>query len=124
MCPLFAPEGSPWTGEKDAPCPQKPAYDYSGPEVKELEGGCGFYQGFGGTGCDGCTGARDQADEAKENGRTFQIGPVRQQKENVIPKEFDCPRAKECQWQIESGDQLCPPRYALSIGVDPRACAW
>lgn len=112
MCPLFAPNGSPWTGEKNGPCPNH----------DDLENnGCAFWNDDQ---CDGCHAAKSQADEVVQIGGTFQIGPIQRTKASVAPKNFDCPRSHECQWQIESNPGLCPPRYALSIGVDPKACAW
>ena len=112
MCPLFASDGSPWTGHKNAACPQHDDYK---------NGGCAFfYNGH----CDGCTGAVDQVMEVEKNGHTLQIGPIRKKREEFKPASFDCPRAAECQWQHESGDTLCPPRLALSKGIDPRTCAY
>jgi hypothetical protein len=109
MCPLFAANGSPWTGDKNAPC---------------IKAECGWWKGFGGDGCDGCTAALTQIEDVREAGRTLQLGPIRQKREETAPREYDCPRASECQWQIECAPALCPPRYALSKGIDPRACAW
>lgn len=112
MCPLFAPDGSPWTGEKNGECPNH----------DDLEnGGCAFWWG---SNCDGCHAALSQVKEVYEIGGTFQIGPIQRMKESVEPKEFDCPRSHDCQWQRESSPNLCPPRTALSLGVDPRSCAW
>ena len=111
MCPLFAVDGSPWTGEKNQVCPQ----DHEK---------CQFWKGFGGQACDGCTASYTQVMEVNYQGHTLQIGPIRRQKESVLPKTFDCPREQECQWQIQSGDKLCPPRLALSLGIDPRTCAY
>lgn len=34
-----------------------------------------------------------------------------------------CPRAHECQWQIQA-EWLCPPRFAVVNGMDPRLCAY
>ncbi len=107
MCPLFAADGSPWTGEINAECPQ---------DNKK----CGFWY----DGCDGCSGAIEQVEEARRGERLLQIGPVRQKKIDLLPKTFDCQRATECQWQEECKPNLCPPRYALSLGVDPRSCAY
>ena len=106
MCPLFAPTGSPWTGEYDAEC---------------LNSKCGFwYQGH----CDGVACAVSQVEEAVNGIRPIQIGVVRMKRESVPPKLFDCPNAKRCQWQKESGKNLCPPRVALANGIDPRVCAY
>jgi len=111
MCPLFAPNGSPWTGEKDSECPQ----DFNK---------CRWWQGFGGEGCDGCTAAVSQITDAAFGRPVLQIGPVRAKRGFAAPKFFDCPRAAECQWQRESGEKLCPPRLALSLGLDPKIVAY
>lgn len=112
MCPLFAPEGSPWTGEKDATCPEK-------------HEDCGWWEGMGScNACDGCNAAYEQVAKAVEGKPVIQMGPICASKEKVEPKSFDCPRAAECQWQQQAGDDLCPPRKALAAGIDPRICAW
>lgn len=116
MCPLFAKDGSPWTGEKNVRCPR---HDHD-PEV-ENSNGCAFWS----DGCEGAIGAIGQVEEARETGGTLQIGPVHQKRHTIAaPTEFNCPRAPLCQWQIQVLPHLCPPRYALSLGVDPRACAY
>lgn len=115
MCPLFARDGSPWTGDKNSPCPQKGGMK---------RGCCAWWQGFGGTGCDGATSATMQVLEAVATGRALQVGPIQMQRPTAAPRTYDCPRAHECQWQQEAGDGLCPPRLALSAGVDPKACAY
>ncbi|MDR3582492.1 MAG: hypothetical protein P4L67_04435 [Candidatus Pacebacteria bacterium] len=112
MCPLFAPDGSPWTGEKDGVCPNHDDIENDG---------CMFWSKDH---CDGCRTAVSQVYEVQRKGGTLQIGPVQRTKTSVTPKEFDCPRSHECQWQAESRPSLCPPRLALSIGVDPKSCAW
>lgn len=118
MCPLFARDGSPWTGDKNSTCPRaKPLPGLPG-------GGCGWWKGFGGSGCDGASAAREQVAQVAEHGRTLQIGPVHQRRAKASPRTFDCDRAGECQWQVEAGDGLCPPRLALSKGIDPKACAY
>ena len=117
MCPLFAAEGSPWTGEKNGECPRRHT---STPGTR----GCLWYRGFGGCGCDGRTAALGQVAEAEAGKRVLQIGPVIAEKERVAAKTFDCPRAHECQWQAESKGELCPPRLALAKGIDPRTCAY
>ena len=59
MCPLFAPTGSPWTGDFNAPC--------IGEE-------CGFfYQGH----CEGSVDAYSCVDEASSGVKPLQIGKVR-----------------------------------------------
>lgn len=120
MCPLFARDGSPWTGAKNSPCPQKPAF--IGKDERDDEG-CAFFNECTNA-CDGGSFARRQAEEAGERGGVAQIGPVRQRRDKERPRAYDCPRAGDCQWQIQAGEELCGPRYALSIGVDPKSCAW
>lgn len=118
MCPLFAKNGSPWTGHKNSSCPKaKPLPGLPG-------GGCGWWQGFGGCGCDGASAARQQIGEVEKRGRTLQIGPTQQKRDRTKPRSYECDRAHECQWQAEAGTGLCPPRLALSKGIDPRACAY
>jgi hypothetical protein len=116
MCPLFASAGSPWTGNKNAVCPRRHSEDPAK--------GCAWYQGFGGIGCDGMNAASMQIESVHQHGSVLQIGPVAQKRGPAAPRAFDCPRAKDCQWQLESGAALCPPRHALSLGIDPRAAAW
>lgn len=108
MCPLFASGGSPWTGEVNAPCPHDP-------------NACGFFGSHGH--CDGALYARQQVLEARDGLPVIQLGACPREGRRT-PTEFDCPRAGECQWQIDSGEALCPPRLALSLGLDPRNCAW
>jgi hypothetical protein len=112
MCPLFASEGSPWTGTKNAPC--------DGPK-------CGWFQDGH---CMGGDAARQQIAASLSTGvRPLQLHTVVHSRRGAeyIGREsrtFDCPRAADCQWQIESGSALCPPRAALAAGLDPRACAY
>lgn len=111
MCPLFAADGSIWTGDKNAHC--------DGPT-------CGFYQRGR---CDGAAFAHSQVREAAEGRKPFQLAVVTEGKRGVeyigrSRRAFDCPRAADCQWQVEAGSGLCPPREALARGVDPRACAY
>lgn len=116
ICPLFAKDGSPWTGEKNARCPQH-EHDPESPGSD----GCSFWWGR----CDGESGARSQVEEAHDHGGTLQLGPVRQRRHKLRqPSQYECPKAEQCQWQKQSGPQLCPPRQALALGVDPRACAY
>lgn len=95
MCPLFARDGSRWTGDIDAHC--------DGPA-------CGW---FAGGGCQGAVHALEGVDDER---RSIPL-PLRKP-----PKSYECPRADECQWQRESAPSLCPPRAALSHGVSPTAC--
>lgn len=111
MCPLFAADGSPWTGDKNVHC--------QGEE-------CGFYNDGH---CDGASCAAEQVMEAASGRRPFQLAVVTEGRRGMeyaglAGKTFDCPRASDCQWQREAGDGLCPPRMALARGVDPRACAY
>jgi hypothetical protein len=115
MCPLMAPQGSPWTGDKDGPCPQRP------PGL----GGCGWWGAFGASGCAGVMAAHEQMAAASGGRFVLQIGPVQADQARRMPsKSFDCPKAERCQWQVEAGDKLCPPRQALKLGLDPRICAY
>lgn len=111
FCPLFAKDGSPWTGEKNGTCPQ----DHDE---------CGWWQGMGGSACDGCTAANQQIDQANLGKPVLQLGPVRAQRGRTKPTTYDCPHAFECQWQRQASPDLCPPRRALAAGLDPRLCAY
>ena len=106
MCPLFAAEGSPWTGDKNALCSRSACLWWSD------------------DGCQGCVAALDQISDVGQHGATLQIGPRRQRRARAKPREYDCPRAHECQWQIECAPALCPPRWALARGIDPKASAY
>ena len=122
MCPLFAPEGSPWTGNKDSVCPQKPAHREG---IKETDmTGCGFWSECSGK-CDGTAFAKEQISEVIRSKTTIQLGPLKGRDIEIKPgSTFDCPKALECQWQKQSGESLCPPRYALFLGIDPRFAAY
>ena len=63
MCPLFAPDGSKWTGEQNANCPENSEK-------------CEWWQGFGGTGCDGCTAANMQVIDVMAGGTNLQLAVV------------------------------------------------
>jgi hypothetical protein len=109
MCPLIAKDGSPWIGTKNAPCPEHDDLD---------KGGCPWFSMACGTG-----GIHEQVDEAAERGgRGAVIGPNRPGRLVGTPKTYDCPREKECSWEKHKKGALCPPRYALSLGLDPRVC--
>jgi hypothetical protein len=113
MCPLFAADGSPWTGEKDSECPHDHAK-------------CGWWQGFGGKHCDASGAALTQVVELSVGGRPLVVGKAYADR-SAKQTTYDCARAAECQWQRQATaatDGLCPPRYALAMGLDPRACAW
>lgn len=111
MCPLIAKDGSPWTDEYAAPCP---GHDKG-------KDGCLWWS----MACS-CGGIRGLVDEAAHNdGFAVVIGPNQPRRGPASPREYDCPKAKECRWQEQAeiaGDALCPPRYALSLGIDPRVC--
>lgn len=108
MCPFFAPDGSPWTGDKNGTCER----DHEK---------CAWYWK------DGCTarpGSMQQIVEFMVGGRPLMIG-VRPKMEHMSNKPMPaCDREKECQWQIESGDGPCPPRFAIMNGVDPRMAGY
>ncbi len=115
MCPLFAANGSPWTGTKNAPCPEHDDVD---------KGGCPWWS----MSCQG-NGHMRMVDEAEAaGGRAFVIGPAQPHRDDIGPaKSYDCPRAGECSWQKQAelaGAPLCPPREALKRGLDPRVCAY
>lgn len=115
MCPLFAAEGSPWTGDKDAACPQREP-------GRRRRDGCGWYTC--GKGCQGAIAAVEQVVCASIGRPVPQIGIQAKRQTVTAPKTYDCPRAADCQWQVEAGEGLCPPRLALSRGLDPRVVAW
>lgn len=109
MCPLIAPNGSPWTGTYGAPCPEHDDIN---------TGGCPWWSMACGTGE-----IHAQVLEAEANGgHAFVIGPNRPRAGIGKPTTFDCPKADVCSWQKAAGDALCPPRFALSRGLDPRVC--
>lgn len=111
MCPLIAPNGSPWTGTKDAQCP----------EHDEIENkGCPWWSMTCSVG-----GIHAQVDEAfKDDGKMLVIGPNKPKHIKGSPKQYDCKRENDCSWekQAKLKGQLCPPRYAMSLGMDPRVC--
>lgn len=113
MCPLIAPNGSPWTGEYAAPCP---GHDDLG------KGGCPWW----GMGCAG-GGMQGQVEEAAAaEGRALVVGPNKPRRDGFAgARSYACPKAKECRWQEQAevaGRALCPPRDALARGMDPRVC--
>ena len=110
MCPLIAPDGSPWTGSKDSICP----------EHDDIEkGGCPWFSMACGSG-----GVHDQVCEAfKNNGKVLVAGPNKPKEILGNQKTYNCKRENDCSWQkfsANKGLKLCPPRYALSLGLDPR----
>jgi len=95
MCPFFAKDGSPWTGDKDAPC-----------EGAAFGGGCGWGEsGF-------CLAGRDNAK---------MVASTPALRVRAVPA---CNRAGECAWQAEAAPALCAPRAAFVKGLDPRGCAY
>ncbi len=105
MCPLFAPNGSPWTGEYNAPCDMGPP--------------CAFWQAGK---CVGGDSSRFEVNEVIAGRLPLQLRPA--PKLEAKAGEFDCPHAATCQWQAQSSPSLCPPRFALKNGVDPRVCGY
>lgn len=113
MCPLIAPDGSPWTGVYDAICPGHDDLD---------KGGCPWWS----MACHGGEPHREAIEDADRNGgSTLVIGPRKPKRLKGNPRSYDCPKAAECRWQEQaeaSGHPLCPPREALKRGLDPRIC--
>lgn len=70
ICPLFAPDGSPWTGDKNSPCARHEASEPDDPLGRH---GCIFWDDK--RGCDGAGFADAQIDEVRTRGGTLQ-GPV------------------------------------------------
>lgn len=115
MCPLIAPNGSPWTGEYGGPCPGHDDIDADG---------CPWWSMACATG-----GIQQLVEQAAECGgrSSMPIFGPNQPRRQVIgaPREYDCPKASVCRWQERAtieGRQLCPPRDALARGIDPRVC--
>lgn len=110
MCPLFAADGSPWTGDKNGEC-------------KHDHEDCAWWSRRQNR-CEGSQAASQQITELSIGGRPLVIGKSYREHQ-AKATTYDCARAKECQWQLEQkpGD-LCPPREALRLGLDPRACAY
>jgi len=109
MCPIIAPNGSPWTGTYDAECP---GHD------DDLETGCAWW----GMACKGGGMMQNVEDANALDGASRVAGPNKPKRQTrMAAKEYDCPRAMECRWQ-EQATGLCPPRQALKLGLDPRVC--
>jgi hypothetical protein len=109
MCPLIAPNGSPWTGAYDSVCPGHDDIDTDG---------CAWW----GMACKGGGMMASVEDADAADGRSLVLGPNQPRRQaRMTPKEYDCPRAAECRWQ-EQAVGLCPPREALRRGLDPRVC--
>ena len=108
MCPLIALNGSPWTGEKGTPCPEK--------EGTERGVSCPWWIMCKDHG--GLLGV----DDALTHG-AFVIGPNKPKRTyKTTPKTYECPKANVCSWQKHSPIGLCGPRQALKEGLDPRVC--
>lgn len=109
MCPLIAPNGSPWTGNKDADCPE-----HDDIETK----GCPWWSMACSVG-----GIHHQVDEAKKaEGKVLIVGPNKPKQTIGKPKTYECAKESVCSWNKTSAKRgmLCPPRYAMSLGLDPR----
>lgn len=110
MCPLIAPNGSPWTGEYGGNCP---GHD----DIKT--DGCPWWSMACSTG-----GIQEQVEEAAQQGGAMLVaGPNQPRRLQGEPRTYDCPKATVCRWQeqaVLAGRPLCPPRDALARGLDPR----
>ena len=87
------------------------------------EKGCAWY----GTGCcDAANFAHEQIAMAADGQFVLQLGPVQAKRGAGKPRDYDCPHASECQWQLQAEEEggICPPRTALRLGLDPRLAAW
>jgi hypothetical protein len=110
MCPLIAPEGSPWSGQKNAACPGKAG----------LEAGCCPWWNMG---CAEEGQMQSVIDAEKLGGKVIVVGPVKPKRYDIGPsKQYDCPNAATCRWQEQSPTGLCAPREALKRGLDPKVC--
>lgn len=112
MCPLIAPNGSPWTGETDGPCP---GHD------DLATGGCPWWS----MACS-CGEIQNQVEAAaRQGGFAPVVGPNQPRRGIGTARSYDCPKAAVCRWQElaeKAGRTLCPPRDALARGIDPRVC--
>lgn len=110
MCPLIAPKGSPWTGEKASPCP-------------EDEKVCAWWTMACSTG-----GVQAMVNNAARGLPLPVMGPNKPSRYTADlskARYYDCKLAGVCSWQKQAllaGRLLCPPRDALKRGFDPRIC--
>ena len=74
---------------------------------------CGFLGKAHGEPVEKCRGA-EMSVECIAEIAFAEYGEVRQR--SAVP---ECKFAGECQWQRESGERPCPPRFAVMVGVDP-----
>lgn len=112
MCPLIAKDGSPWTGQKAAPCPEHDEID---------DGGCAWW----GIACKHNGIQASVEDAAANGGKAHVAGPNKPRRLTSAPRSYQCEWADRCQWQARAtaaGKILCPPRDALAKGIDPRVC--
>lgn len=108
MCPLIAPNGSPWTGEKGSECPEKYGFEHgvSCPHWSQCKGDGGLIG----------------VDDARSNS-VLVVGPNGPKRLSATTsKSYECPKAPVCSWQKQSPTGLCGPRQALKEGFDPRVC--
>lgn len=109
MCPLIAPNGSPWTGKKDSICSEHDDLD---------SGGCPWWM----MACS--TGGHHQEVDFMERykSKAFVIGPNQPKDFKGESKTYKCQREDECSWHKQAllKGTICPPRYAMSKGFDPR----
>lgn len=115
MCPLIAPDGSPWSGPGNSPCPGHDDIDTDGCPWWSMACAVGGIQGL--------------VEEAVQLGGKSSmpiLGPNKPKRHEIgSARRYDCPKAGVCQWQEQAqikGKQLCPPRDALARGIDPRVC--
>jgi hypothetical protein len=112
MCPLIAPNGSPWT-QDPSPCPGHGDIDFA---RNDPRCGCPWWVMACATG-----GIQKQVERAdRADGEMLVVGPNQPRRLRAAPRSYDCPKASTCRWQEIAGDRLCPPRDALARGLDPR----
>lgn len=100
MCPLFAADGSTFSGALNAPCEREECRWFDG---KICQAGRV------------ATGEVVMASIVEGRSWPRLRDPMRR-------RVFDCLRAHECTWQREPPGGLCAPRRALAHGLDPRHC--